>query len=466
MQQSHPERAAEAFARGLKTAPEDPKLLLHYSQALRRLDRKEEAHQASEKFRLLGARSEQRAVEAWAFDFYQQPPSQQRARYIAGLRSEIDTLPEDASLRVSLGEALLAEGKHQEAVVAFREAVRLTSIAEIPARCGRDLLAAGLPAAGAEFLRSARSKGASSERFVFDLAIADFHASGAAQALADLETVPEGKRNAEYYLLRAEILDASGEVASALDALARGGVSAQPVVVHPDFYLEWSVVLLMHGQQAEALRVVRAGERAAPGNRELLLAEALANSLLGQFPAALSTLARIEKQWPEWSRLYLAKGAVLADSGDYPGAMGALKIAATMGPEMGPAACYLTSTLLRRQFVSLKDVSGAAADLLRLDPDHPYCRFLDGAVAFAGGDYEQALLHVRPAALAHPRWKEAHVALRDIYRAMGRQDEAAKEELAAAEAQGARMPMTGGTEAAAVLLGVKLQIPAALGAGI
>jgi tetratricopeptide (TPR) repeat protein len=462
LRENRTEDAFELLAGGLKIAPGDPQLLLYYSQVLRRLGRANEAGQALAKLKVARSTIGQPSSEASAFDLYREPPGERRSQYLEGLRREIVADPENPSLRLALASALLSENDTGEAVRELRSASRLSGDPAVQARCGRELLKAGHPAAAAEFLRSAAARTAPSDNLLYDLAVAEFHAAGASVALAALDRIPNRKRSAECYLLRAEILDAAHRSTEAVASLVEAQGARYPEDARPEFYLEWSGMLLMHEKGQDALEVLRQGEKAFPRRRELLLGEAVVNSLRNDSETASKILASLESQWPEWSRLHLVKGAVLAKRGDVPGALNAFKVATTMAPAMGGAACYMASALLHGSSVDRGKWSGAAFALVDVDPDHPFCRLLAGTIAHSTEDYKAALLNLTPVVAAHPGWKEGHIALRDIYRALGRPEDAAREENTAEQASGPAAPEIGGPLAAAGLMGATLRIPAAV----
>ena len=89
----------------------------------------------------------------------------------------------------------------------------------------------------------------------------------------------------------------------------------------PEFYLETSLMFAKNRRYREALDVLRKGQQKNPGDGTLLLGEAVVDSLGDQSAQAKEALALIEKQRPEWSRVYLIKGAGLERTGDYAGAL-------------------------------------------------------------------------------------------------------------------------------------------------
>jgi tetratricopeptide (TPR) repeat protein len=455
------EDALRLLTGGLKIAPDDSQLLLYYSQVLRRLGRVDEAGQALAKLKVARSTISQPSLEASAFDLYRKSPGERHTQYFEDLRQAIAADPQNSSLHLALGSALLSENRIGEAVTELRSASRLSGDAAVQARCGRELLKAGHPAAAAEFFRSASAVTAASDDLLYDLAVAEFYAAGADRALAALDRIPKGKQSAKYYLLRAEVMDASHHPSEAVASLVEAQVSRGPEDARPEFYLEWSGMLLMHNRGRDALEVLLLGEKAFPQRRELLLGQAVVRLLQNDSEEASRILAGLEHQWPEWSRLNLVEGAILANRGNAPGALNAFKVATAMAPEMAGAACYMTSALLHGSSVDRSKWSGTAAALVAADPDHPFCRLLAGTIAHSTEDYKAALLHLAPAVAAHPRWKEGHIAMRDLYLALGRAQDAAREESAAEQTSGPPIPEIRGPLTAIGLMGATPRIPAA-----
>ncbi|MFN7994534.1 MAG: tetratricopeptide repeat protein [Bryobacteraceae bacterium] len=462
LQTNHPGKALGLFARGLKTAPEDAQLLLHYSQALQALNRPEEAQQFAARFRAANRRRGQPASESWAFSFYERSPEEQRARYVAGLRGRIAETPDNASLHLSLGEMLLSEaGQKEEAVREFREAARLSSDPSVAARSGRALMTVGQARAAAEFLRVAAEAEAPSTALLYDLAAAEFLTSGLSTARATLARIPELKRDTEYHLTEAEILDAAGRPAEAVAALARARSAPIPENARPEFYMEWSSLLLLHEKPAEAFDVLQTAEKTFAGNRDLLLGRAFVHALRGTLGESMEILSKLRKQWPEWGRLHLVEGAILARRGDGDKALDELRAAGTTDPATAGVACYVATAILNGKPGDPGTLSQAAETLVKAEPGDAFCRLLAGTAAYATRNYDEALRNLQPAVAAHPRWKEGRTALQSVYAAMGRAEDAAREDAAAKEAVGASAPVLGGGLAAG-LMGVRLRIPAAV----
>src|SRR6185436_5182055 len=59
-----------------------------------------------------------------------------------------------------------------------------------------------------------------------DLALAEYHLSGPAAGISVMDRTPEPKRDGDYWLLRAQMLDAQGDAQAAAEALNRGFAAA------------------------------------------------------------------------------------------------------------------------------------------------------------------------------------------------------------------------------------------------
>ena len=66
--------------------------------------------------------------------------------------------------------------------------------------------------------------------------------------------------------------------------------------------------MLRQHRYSEALAAARVILAATPGQRDALLATAIAQRFLGQIPEALATLVSLERQHPRFSRLYEERG--------------------------------------------------------------------------------------------------------------------------------------------------------------
>ena len=96
---------------------------------------------------------------------------------------------------------------------------------------------------------------------------------------------------------------------------------------------------MKHSRYRDAAQLLSQTVEAAPGNRALLLAEAIAVALDGRVPEAEQRLQRIEERWPEWDRPYLAHALLLEREKRNREAAQKLRTAAALGSGQAGANC-------------------------------------------------------------------------------------------------------------------------------
>lgn len=268
-----PEGAETVLRRAAQWAPDDRGVLMHLGRALSEVGKDEESRAVLAHLDSLGP--EQPAPDRWSnvLGTLDLPPAQRQARFISSLERAVQRKPADASLRLQLGNALLAAGRREDAAKTVREI-------EDPD-----------PATRIEIAELVR------------------RASCAQAALLELDRVSDEGRQEVFHVLRAELLEAAGrrddarrEVASSRAAIARSPETAFRAAV---LEFEWS-------DYAAAAEMV---QHAAP-LRASLLVRAAALHRLGKVADAAQILHEAESRWPEWGRVFLLHGALLAWSGE------------------------------------------------------------------------------------------------------------------------------------------------------
>jgi predicted Zn-dependent protease len=239
-----------------------------------------------------------------------------------------------------------------------------------------------------------------------------------------LDHVPEAARGGDYYLARAQMLDASGKPADAAAALEQA-LRAAPK--RADLYWQTAVFLVGNGKAAEALRLLDQAARDLPGEREIPLAKAVALELSGQTAAAGDLLKEIQGRWPEWPAGWVARGVVLGTHGSFEEARQALETAISLGARSPETWYYLADSALRSTPKRIDAAEKAAAQALKLAPADPWVQALAGRVAFEKGDFATAVERLREAIRLRPGLAPAHDALAQAYNALGRKQEAQAE---------------------------------------
>ncbi|MBZ5561443.1 MAG: tetratricopeptide repeat protein [Acidobacteriia bacterium] len=410
------QEAGEVLARAYKLAPKDPKILTHYSRTLLRLGRKEEAEKLMADFRALGPEEGRRRPYGGLFDFLNLPPEQQYAKYMENLQRTITTHPEDPTLRVQLGKTLLRQGKTEEAVAALRTVLKLTSDPQLLTTCGKALLDARQYAPARQFLEPAVAANPSATDLRLDLAIAVFHSGSAADALKVLDVTPEGQRKGDYFLLRAQILDAMQKPEAAAEALNRG-FDAAPT--RPDLYFEAALFLIKHKQYHRAVRLLEKASRVLPDAPELQLTLAMAYDMVQQYDDSGRLFAQIESRWPEWSLPYELQGISLETRTRSAQARPLLETAISLGARDPNVYYYLASAITHHQPDNHDGAQEAIQQALKLNPDDVYIQSLAGKIAYMRKDYSTALEHLQAALRLWPDMVEARQTLSGVYKALG-----------------------------------------------
>ena len=415
--------AAEVLGRAAQLAPKDPKILTHYSHVLMRMGRKEEASKVLADFRVFAPEEGRRPYQG-LFDYLNLPPEKQYAKYMENLQRNIGIRPEDPKLRLQLGKTYLQQGKPDEALEAFRAARKLTSDPDILAACGKALLDGGQYAASREFLEPAVAARPEAADLRLDLAIAVFNSAGPDAGLKTLDETPLAQRRGDYFLLRAQILDAMNRPQEAAEALNRGFASAP---TRPALYYQGALFLIKHEQYKRAIGFLEQANKAIPDVPELQLLQAMAYELVRDHDNTLRLLAHIESRWPEWSLPYMIQGITLAIRLRSVEAEPVLKNAIALGADDGIANYYLALVILNSNPERVEEAHQAISKALKMTPDDVYVQSLAGKIDSLRKDYPAAIEHLNAAVRMWPEMTEAHETLAGVYRAMGDKEKSVAE---------------------------------------
>lgn len=424
LQLDRTQEAMGVLQRAFELAPEDSKVLMHYSQALRNVGREEEARNVLSRFRRQARAHRQQVPRSGVIEFLNLTPELQHARYLENLKKAVETNPSDATVGARWGMELLVESRTDEALAVFRDVLGLEPDLKTLADSGRALLTHKQYSLAKEFLQRAAMAPEASAYARLDLAIAIFHAVSPEAGLEELDRSSPTDRNGDYYLVRAQMLDALGKVQDAIDSLNRG-LRAEPT--RPDLYLQSSLFLFNNKRYHETLELLQQANRAIPDNPELLLAQAIALETLSRNEECLKLLDRIQLRWPEWDRPYLIRGIILQDHGKNAEAKQMVETAMTLGNNSAHAYYYLALTTTITAPDDTASAEAAIARALKLDPDGPYIRVLAGKIAYWRDDYVTAVEHLSAAVRTFPNMLEAHYTLARAYQSLGEQEKARAE---------------------------------------
>jgi tetratricopeptide (TPR) repeat protein len=328
--------AVRVLRKAAALSPDDSKTQLHLARALADAGQEAESKAAMDRFRQLGP-AVNRAVPGGLVDYLSLSPEQRRADYLARVERQVRQHPDDAQANVNYLRLLLEEGAADRSAETARKIAGLKPPAATLADAGRALLEARQYGPARELLEQA-AKTTPSADLELDLAIATFHESGPAEGARLLDRVPDSHRGGDYYLARAEILEASGaadEAAAAVDRALR----ATPGQTR--LYLRACAILLHAGRSEDALRISAAAMEAFAQDREILLLRAVILERAGRTVEAEPLLQRIENRWPEWPDAWTAGGVVLAARGRRDDACVALRTALSLGARSREVKTYL-----------------------------------------------------------------------------------------------------------------------------
>jgi tetratricopeptide (TPR) repeat protein len=296
----------KALRQALALAPEDPETLLHLGRCLMAMDRTDEAQGFLNQFQKLrpqfvrGLRKEAGLIEMASM------PEAKRIRYnIERLRREATSHPGDPELRLNLATLLLANGNTGEAMHEFRELLSGRGDHGILRKAGATLVAARQYGPARELLERAAVEDGEAR---IELAWAVFCMDGLQSGSRVLESVPEGSRSADYFLLYARMLETSGQKEESARMLQQG-LRIHPS--HPEFARQASFLLLRHGRNSDAIHLLKQAVQKIPDDPDLLLRLAVALAVAGETSAAEKGMREIEAKWPEWERPYLLHGVLL-----------------------------------------------------------------------------------------------------------------------------------------------------------
>ena len=416
LKMDRPEAAAEVLKKAITLAPQDESLYFQYSRAMRNLGRSQEMADALQQFEKLGGGKKTPVARRGLIDFFSLSPDEQRIRYVAGLKEGIRRDPNDFGLKAKLAESLLEEGKANDAVHLFEEIRQSASDVTILTQCGRILIEFEQYEAAKSMLETARKVVGFPKEAVLDLAIATFHLSSPGAGLKLLDEVPYPERTGDYFLLRAQLLDASGRFKEAVEALNES-FHANPTRV--DLYLQASQFLIKHERYQETIKLLRQASPFIRDVPEVRLVEAIALTSISHVEEGLEKLNQIRAQWPEWYLPYLMNGIYLQNRRHAAEAKPLLETAIALGAPEASAYYYLALAIMELSPADQEQVYHLVSHALKLDPSDPYILTLAGRNALARGEYDVASNRLQEAVRLNPEIIEAHFALSRLYRITG-----------------------------------------------
>jgi tetratricopeptide (TPR) repeat protein len=418
-----PAEAAAVLQRARELAPEHSGVLMQLYKALRALGKKQEAASVLEKLKT--AEPDRTAAKAHAkvFDYLGLSAGEQHERFRRNLTNAVASNPTDPEVKIQLGALLLSDGRTEDALALFREALALKPGARILKDGAAALVEHEQYALAQEFLSRVVTSDPSVENRL-DLAVATFHAAGPAASLAEIEGIAPEKRNGDVYLLKAQIFDALSRFEDAVESL-NTGFKLSPK--RPDLYLWASLFLLKHSRDQQALELLEQAIKFVPDDADLLLTKAIVLELVKKTDEAQSLLRTILLRWPEWGRAYLIRGIIEATHRDPEQALQSIRAAIALGEKTPQAYYYLAETTRAAAPEDKEAAREAISEALRLDRNDAWFHALAGKIALEADEAANAVAHLKEAVRISPKLIEAHYSLSVAYKKLGRSEDATKE---------------------------------------
>jgi tetratricopeptide (TPR) repeat protein len=419
--------AVRVLRRAAELNPEDSKTLLHLGRALADAGRTDESKTVMDRFRQLGPEKKQ-VIPAGLVEYLSLTPEQRHAEYRARVDKAVREHPDDPAAQLAYLKLAIEEHNADGAAAAGKRIGSLKPGAAVLRDAGHALLEANYYGPARELLEQAEAADPAGGSERLELAIATFRAggttTGAKAGLAVMAQIPESGRGADYYMARAQMLDAAGKSEDATSDLRRAlELDSQ----RPDLYRQAIRLLTGRGQAPEALKWIDEATRKLPGNREILLMKATTLAFSQRGADAENVLQELQERWPEWSTVWLVHGIFQDTHGHYEEGRRALETTYGVGARDQEANYFLADAALRSGGAGKDAAETAIRQAMELSPGDPWIQALGGRIAGERREYQLAVERYRTAIRLRPRLVEAHRGLAQAYGALGRKQEAAGE---------------------------------------
>ena len=333
--------ALRVLRKAAELAPTDAKTQLHVANALAQAGQTAESRLFMNRYRELGGAV---AVPArGVMDYLSLTPEQQHAEYRKRVEKGVADHPTDAAVQVAYLKLSVGDGQMDQAVATAHKIEGMKPGAILLADAGRAMLAARQYPLAKELLEQAAAADPSAG-LDLDLAIAGFHTDGPAAGIERLDRVPEAARNGDYYLARAQMLDAGGKSGDAIAVVAMA-VKVEPE--RPDLYWQAVVLMTKHHRASDALGLLDEAAQKLPQEAQIPVLRAAVLELSGKTDEARGVLVDAQHRWPEVAAVWVAQGIILAAHQHVDEARKALETAVSLGahsPEIKTLAEQLATS--------------------------------------------------------------------------------------------------------------------------
>ncbi len=406
--------AVQAFRQAVDREPRDARTVFHYARALASAGQSAQAKLMMARFRELGPDPSRR--RGGLVDFLSLSPQEQNAHFRERIKKAAQEEKGNIAVQVEYLQLLIADSQIEQAVQCAHQILALNPPAGALAKVGHILAGADQFALAKQFLDKAAESDVPSIDLLLDRAIAASHAVSAEAGLNLLNEAPEGERNGDYYLARAQMLDAAGQFEPAVNALNQALHSAPK---RPELYREAAFFLLKHNRTKEASALLDEGARLLPDVPEILLLQATLFELETKTEDAEATLKRIESRWPEWPDSWLVHGIILETYKRYEEARQLVETAVSLGAEGPEAYFYLAESTLYSAPDQLPAAQKAIERAEALASEDPWIHAIAGRIALGRKQFDKAAEELQKATELRPHFAQAYYLLAQAHKALG-----------------------------------------------
>jgi tetratricopeptide (TPR) repeat protein len=243
----------------------------------------------------------------------------------------------------------------------------------------------------------------------YNLGLAQWNAHQAEEALKTLQPLLEATSpNADALVLAADIHESRDESAQAVDLL-RKAILADPKDV--DAYLQFAMLSYDHASPQVGIDILNAGLTQLPKEPRLYLVRGILLTQLGEFGQAASDFEAANSIDPQLHFLRAAQGVVQSQQHDAPKAIGSFRAAVKAHPEEAYAHYLLAEALQGEgqpeESPEFKEEIREAERALQLEPRMVAAHDLLGALYIEYGHTQEAIENSRAALAIDPSDQQA-----------------------------------------------------------
>jgi tetratricopeptide (TPR) repeat protein len=316
--------------------------------------------------------------------------------------------PDDPTSHAMLGVIAYREKDCTNAVLHFQKAGDL--LPNQPAALaayGACLATLGKFADATAVLKQALTAEPGSKQVRYNLALAEWKAGHAEDALATLQpTDGNGFEDEEFLLLAADICESQNDTARAI-TLLRKAILAEPKKV--DAYLDLAYISYEHASPQVGVDVLNAGLTQLPANAQIYLVRGVLYAQLGKFMEATEDFATANRLDPNLSFTSTAIGIVQSQEHRSDEALDTFQAAARAHPKDALTQYLLAEALSQQAQLAGHDTQAIAAAQLaaRLDPQMVAAHDLLATLYLRDGHTRPAIEQCRAALDIDPKDQQA-----------------------------------------------------------